>query len=180
MESIALKKDYLLGRIDTFFTLLMASWALAALAQIRIDVPFSPVPFTGQVLGVGLLGAILGPKRGFAAVALYLVEGALGFPFFSGFHSGIAYLAGPVGGYLMSFPFLAYLAGVIQQKQKTMFAKTALLFAASQITLAIGSLWLSLFVGLKSAFLVGWLPFIPFDLIKCYGIAKIGAWLRKI
>ena len=65
---------------------------------------FTPVPVTGQTLGVLLVGAALGARRGAAALALYLMEGAAGLPFFAGGMAGAAYLVGPTGGYLLAFP----------------------------------------------------------------------------
>ena len=69
------------------------------------------VPITLQTLGVMLAGLVLGPVRGFLAVALYLVVGFAGFPVFADGRSGLGVLAGPSVGYLLAFPFAAALAG---------------------------------------------------------------------
>ncbi len=74
------------------------SLIVAGLAQIRIPLPFTPVPLTGQTLGVLLVAAALGSSRGAASLALYLVEGLLGLPVFAGGPLGIARLLGPTGG----------------------------------------------------------------------------------
>src|SRR5579864_2125911 len=74
----------------------------AVLAQIRIPLPFTPVPLTGQTFAVLLAGAALGSRRGFLSQALYLAEGAAGLPVFAGAVGSLAHLFGPTGGYLWS------------------------------------------------------------------------------
>ncbi len=73
------------------------SWLVAALAQIEIRLPFTPVPITGQTLGVLLVGASLGAGLGAVSMALYLLQGAVGLPFFSGGGSGTDFLTLYVG-----------------------------------------------------------------------------------
>jgi biotin transport system substrate-specific component len=85
-------RDLLLITISALF--------VAALAQIRITLPFTPVPLTGQTFAVLLVGATLGSKRGAASLVLYIVMGALGLPFFTGGATGLAYMIGPTLGYL--------------------------------------------------------------------------------
>jgi len=71
---------------------------VAAMAQVRIPLPFTPVPLTGQTFAVLLVGAALGSRRGAASLLLYLVQGLAGLPVFAGGASGLAYLAGPTAG----------------------------------------------------------------------------------
>jgi hypothetical protein len=78
---------------------------------VRIPLPFTPVPITGQTFGVMLVGAGFGARLGFLALLLYLLEGLLGLPFFSGGGSGLSHLAGATGGYLLAFPLAAGLMG---------------------------------------------------------------------
>jgi len=87
------------------------SLLVAALAQVRIPLPFTPVPLTGQTFGVMLVGAGFGSRLGFLALLLYLLEGLLGLPFFNGGGSGLSHLTGPTGGYLLAFPLAAGLMG---------------------------------------------------------------------
>ena len=85
--------------------------------------PLTPVPLTVQNLGVLLVGLLLGSRRGFAALALYLVEGAVGLPVFSPTGpGGIAQLLGPTGGFLMVYPFVAFLAGYIFERGTKTFS----------------------------------------------------------
>src|SRR5262245_17113843 len=76
---------------------------LALSAQVRIPLFFTPVPITAQTFVVLLTGALLGPRLGAAAMAAYLLEGAMGLPVFQGGNSGVAYMFGPTGGYLIGF-----------------------------------------------------------------------------
>ncbi|MBD3274481.1 MAG: biotin transporter BioY, partial [Candidatus Marinimicrobia bacterium] len=84
---------------------------IALLAQLAVHLPFSPVPITGQTLGVLLAGALLGKIRGTMTVLAYLTEGVSGLPVFAGATAGPAVLLGPTGGYLIGFIFAAYLTG---------------------------------------------------------------------
>ena len=85
---------------------------IAALALVP-GFNIGPISFTLQTLGVGLAGLCLGPWRGFAATALYVVVGAAGLPVFARGAAGIGALASPSGGYLIAFPFAALLTGFV-------------------------------------------------------------------
>ena len=89
---------------------------VAALSQVRIPLPFTPVPLTGQTFAVLLVGAALGAKRGLGALSLYLVLGAFGLPFFAGGASGLAYMTGPTLGYLVGFAAAAALTGFLAER----------------------------------------------------------------
>ncbi len=86
--------------------------ALVAVFSVVPGVPVGPVPITLQTLAVILSGLVLGPWRGFAAAALYLLVGFAGLPVFAGGAGGLGVLAKPSIGYLLSFPIAALLAGV--------------------------------------------------------------------
>ncbi|MEO6260145.1 MAG: biotin transporter BioY, partial [Thermoanaerobaculia bacterium] len=84
------------GRAITSALLVIGASAVIALsAQIAIAVPFSPVPLTMQPIAVLLVGLTLGSRRGAAAAALYLLEGASGLPVFAQAHGGAIWLAAP-------------------------------------------------------------------------------------
>jgi biotin transport system substrate-specific component len=148
------------------FLVLGASLVVAGLAQVSIPLPFTPVPITGQTLGVLLSGIVLGSRRAALAMALYLLEGTLGLPFFAGGRSG---LGGPTTGYLLSFPLAAFLTGLLAERgwdRKPLTAALAMLTGSLAI-FTLGALWLSSFVGgAQKAFLLGVLPFLPGDLLK--------------
>src|SRR5687767_16035296 len=91
----------------------------AAAAQVSIPVPFTPVPFTMQPMVVLLGGAALGSRLGMASQVLYLLLGIAGFPVFAFsavLPQGLLRLLGPTGGYLMSYPFAAFLTGALAER----------------------------------------------------------------
>src|SRR6201988_4398795 len=94
--------------------------ALTALAaQVSVPLPFTPVPFTLQPMVVLLGGAALGARLGLASQVLYLALGIAGFPVFAVsavLPQGVFRLLGPTGGYLMSYPFAAFVAGALAQR----------------------------------------------------------------
>jgi biotin transport system substrate-specific component len=92
-----------------------ASLFVALCARISVPLPGTPVPLTLQNFGVLAVGLLLGSRRGFAALTLYLAEGALGLPVFS-MGAGIAYLLGPTGGFLLAYPIVAFVAGYIYEQ----------------------------------------------------------------
>src|SRR5260370_37347565 len=99
----------------------------AALAQIKFKFPFTPVPLTGQTFAVLLSGAVLGSRRGFSSQALYLAAGAMGLPGFAGGGFSFAYLLGPTGGYLWSYPLAPALMGWLVGRGATREARRLLL-----------------------------------------------------
>ena len=91
-----------------------ASLFVALCARLTVPLPFTPIPLTLQNFGVLLVGFMLGSRRGFAALAVYLAEGLAGMPVFNPTGpGGLAQLLGPTGGYLLAYPFVAALAGWI-------------------------------------------------------------------
>src|SRR5213082_119093 len=94
-----------------------ASLFVALCARVTVPLPFTPVPLTLQNFGVLTVGLLLGSRRGFAALALYLVEGASGLPVFSPaiLGSGITHLTVATGGFLMAYPLVAFIAGYIYE-----------------------------------------------------------------
>ena len=141
---------------------LLGSGVLAASAQVVL--PAWPVPATLQSLAVLLLGALGGPRLGAAAVALYLLEGALGLPVFAGGNAGPAALAGPTGGYLLGFPPAAWLAG--QAGRGPLWRQGGVLLAAHLLLFVPGVAWLTGFVGWERAFAAGFAVFLPATLVK--------------
>src|SRR5829696_7645933 len=86
--------------------------AAVTAAAAQITIPLSPVPFTLQVLAVILSGLLLGVRHGALAQAVYVLVGAIGVPVFAGFKGGLGILLGPTGGYLISYPIAAAVAGL--------------------------------------------------------------------
>src|SRR5208282_956081 len=122
-----------------------ASLFVALCARVTIPLPFTPVPLTVQNFGVLLVGLLLGSRRGFAALALYLAEGAMGMPVFSPVGpGGIAHLLGPTGGFLLAYPLVAWLAGYVMEHGRKSFARAAMGGLLGEVVLFTGGLtWLA-------------------------------------
>jgi biotin transport system substrate-specific component len=162
-------------------TLVLAGTVLLTLsAKISLMLPLSPVPVTLQTLAVLLIGALLGSRRGSLTVLAYLAEGAAGLPVFAKGSAGMAYLAGPTGGYLAGFAVAAFVTGYLAEKGwDRSFGKTVLaMLLGSGIILGFGVSWLSAFVGIRQAVLVGLMPFVVGDVVKTIaaGILLPSGW----
>lgn len=146
-----------------------ASIFVAIAAHIYLPIPGTPVPLTMQNLAVLLVGLTLGSRRGFAAMMLYLAEGAIGLPVFSPTGvPGLMHLIGPTGGYLIAYPFVAAVAGYIFERGKQSFARAALAAVAGEVVLfALGISWLYVITGsLVQAISFGLYWFIFAEVIK--------------
>ena len=156
---------------------------VAAAAQIVIPLPFTPVPISGVTFAVLLVGASYGAARGGITLAFYLLLGLLGASVFApGETQGLARILGPTGGYLLSYPLVAWLTGRLAERRwDRRFSSAALaMLAGSALIYAIGLPWLAvaLGTGLRETLALGLLPFIPGDLLKLAlaGAALPGAW----
>ncbi len=156
------------GALQNAVLVVLASLLTAAAAQAAIRLPWSPVPLTGQTFAVLLAGAVLGPRRAAAAMALYLAEGAAGLPFFAGGAAGAHWLLGPSGGYLIAFPFAAYATGALAARgwDRRPLTTFAAMLCGSAVILGLGALQLSRFVPHGGVLATGVLPFLAGDAIK--------------
>lgn len=171
------------GSAVTGVMLVIAGSALIAIAaQIAINVPFSPVPLTMQPLAVLLVGVVLGSKRGAAAAALYLLEGASGAPVFSQMHGGALWLIGPTAGYLWSYPFAALLAGWFSERNWSSTTERAIagMLAALAVIYAGGWAWLAVLTGPRTAFETGVAPFIVADIVKIAIAAMVLPYAQRL
>jgi biotin transport system substrate-specific component len=154
----------------TYNVILVAvgSLFIAAYAQLAIPLPFTPVPITGQSFAVLLIGIFFGSRLGAATVLAYLTEGASGLPFFAEGTGGIGVFAGPTGGYLLGFVFASYCAGLLAEKKwdRKVWTAGLAMFLSSFVIFAFGVTWLSSFIGFGKAVELGFLPFLPGDVIK--------------
>ncbi len=160
-----------------------ASLFVALCARITIPLmPLTPVPLTVQNLGVLLVGLLLGSRRGFAALALYLLEGAVGLPVFSPMGTGgIAHFLGATGGFLIVYPFVAFLAGYIFDRGAKTFARAVLAGFAAEILLFVGGLsWLYVAThSLAKAAYLGLYWFIAAEVMKVMFAAAIAIRWRR-
>jgi biotin transport system substrate-specific component len=155
------------------------SWLVAALAQIEIKLPFTPVPITGQTLGVLLVGASLGSGLGAVSLALYLAQGAVGLPFFSGGDSGLEFLrlSAATGGYLWGFIASAAVVGALAERRWDRSIRSSIgeMFLGELVLYAIAIPWLmqALDVSFTNALELGFTPFVVGDTIKLLAAAGL-------
>jgi biotin transport system substrate-specific component len=171
------------GRRSTLLDVLEVvgfSLLTALLAQVRIPLPFTPVPITGETFAVLLSGVVLGARRGFLSQVVYLAAGATGLLAFAG-----GALVGPTAGYLWCFPVAAFVAGWLVERdvaRRSLTLAAALLLADACI-LAGGTLWLRALLGvsLREAALLGAAPFVAGDLLKIVLLALLvtPAWRKS-
>lgn len=151
---------------------LAGSWLVAGLAQLELRLPFTPVPVTGQTLGVLLVGASLGPGLGGVSIGLYLLQGAIGLPFYSGGDSGWSFLglASATGGYLWGFVLAAVVVGWLAGREwdRTLRGAIAAMFLGEVVLYLVGIPWLmgALDVPLGRALELGLAPFVVGDTLK--------------
>ena len=160
-----------------------ASFFVALCAHITIPLmPLTPVPLTVQNLAVLLVGLLLGSRRGFAALLLYLVEGMSGLPVFNPTGpGGVAQLFGVTGGFLLAYPLVAFVAGYIFERGSKTFARAAVAGIAAEAVLFAGGLsWLYVFThSLAKAAYLGLYWFIAAEVIKVMLAAGIAARWRQ-
>ena len=153
------------------------------LAQIRLPLAFTPVPVTGQTLAVLLAGVLLGKRWGSAGMAVYVVAGIAGIPWFNGAASGF----GSTGGYLIGFILAAYFVGYLTEKyagKLNIGNLLAIMLGASVIIYLPGIIWLSAWLNIVAgqqaslwqAFNLGAVPFIAGDILKAVGASSL-AWV---
>lgn len=163
-----------------------ASAFVAVCAHITVPLPFTPVPLTFSDFAVLLVGLTLGPVTGFMALAIYLAEGASGFPVFSPLGvGGVAQLFGHTGGYLIAYPFSAAIAGYVSRRLKHLttgfLAGLAAAALGSTFLMLAGTIWLGFIAHLSAAtaFTLGAAPFLPGQVVKVCAAAGIFASLQR-
>jgi biotin transport system substrate-specific component len=157
------------------------------MAQVKIALPWSPVPLTGQTFAVLLAGVMLGTWWGGISMVMYAGLGAAGLPWFQGWAGGLAYMSGPTGGYIIGFILAALFLGYFTDRfvkarrflpmlGMTLFASLVLIYVPGLLQL---NLWLSMVKGehasIGQVLMYGAAPFIAGDVIKSViaaGIAR--------
>jgi biotin transport system substrate-specific component len=170
----------------------MALTAMAA--QISVPLPFTSVPFTFQPMVVLLSGLVIGPRLAFSAQVLYLALGAAGLPVFAAsplLPPGALRLLGPTGGYLLCYPFAAFVTGSLAERGCARRYLTSVLAMAAGLCVVYlcGAAWLGFFaqlggrsvaVGFSAALMTGVVPFIAADIAKLFLAAGIVPGLWKL
>tara|TARA_R110002020_G_scaffold110627_2_gene255480 strand:- start:19 stop:600 length:582 start_codon:yes stop_codon:yes gene_type:complete len=154
------------ARYATYGVAVLTGSLLIAIAG-KITVPFWPVPATLQTLAIFIIAAAFGRKLALATLAAYMVEGAMGLPVFTG-GGGLAYFAGPTGGYLAGFVVAAGLTGWAADRglDRNALKLFAVNLAGAAIILILGAAWIALAFGTDKALAWGVGPFIITDVIK--------------
>jgi biotin transport system substrate-specific component len=159
-----------------------ASLFVALCARVTVPLPFTPVPLTLQNCGVLLVGLLLGSRRGFAALALYLAEGMVGLPVFNPTGpGGIAQVMGVTGGFLLAYPFVAGLAGYLMERGRKTFANAAIAGLLAEVLLfASGLTWLAVWTGsVNRAVQFGLYWFVFAEVIKVLLAAAVAVRMRR-
>ncbi|MFA5144716.1 MAG: biotin transporter BioY [Candidatus Omnitrophota bacterium] len=182
MEAV-LKKEILINKTSCRVFGVATFIILTSLgAFVRIPLPFTPVPLTLQTFFVLLSGVFLGSRLGAVTQLSYIFLGVLGLPVFTGAGSGLSYLFGPTGGYLFGFILAAFFLGkFMKYSRDNLFAAFSILFIGALIILSSGIIWLSFIFrqSLMKSLFMGFIPFIPGDLLKALVAAFIYVKLRS-
>ncbi|MCM8792194.1 MAG: biotin transporter BioY [Candidatus Omnitrophica bacterium] len=178
MKESILTKEIITSKIVSRIILVCLSVISIALsAHVRIPLPFTPVPITFQTLFVLLSAALLRETVAYVSIMIYFLLGILGVPVFTFASCGIFYIFGPTTGYLLGFLLCSFLVGrsLSYFKKIDFFSAFFSMFLGEIIILISGTSWLKFILNLsfKQAFLLGFLPFLPFDLLKLYLAVKI-------
>ncbi len=155
------------------------------MAQVRFPLPWSPVPVTGQTFAVLLAGVLLGRWWGGISLGMYAGLGAIGLPWFAGWGSGLGYLAGPTGGYIIGFILAALFLGHFTDKyirSRSFLSMLGLMLFANFVLIYVPGLlqlglWVNLVKGEPATFtsllMMGAIPFIAGDITKAVLAAAI-------
>jgi len=154
----------------------------AIAAQVSLPLPFTPVPFTFQPMVVLVGGALLGARLGMTSQMLYLAAGIAGLPVFAAspvLPQGLARIIGPTGGYLLSYPFAAFVAGWLAERRfdRRYLTSVAAMACGLGVVFTFGVAWLAWFTpaarGVRWALATGFVPFVAADLVKLFVAAGV-------
>jgi len=155
------------------------SLLVALSAQLKVYLPFSPVPITAQTFAVLVLGILIGSRRGALTMLAYLVEGVLGLPVFAA-GIGPSAILGPTGGFLVGFVAAAFVVGRLAEMgwDRRISTAIAAMVTGEVVLYAFGVGWLAMLTDVKTAVVIGLYPFIAGDVLKVIIAAAVlpGAW----
>ncbi|HUW77654.1 MAG TPA: biotin transporter BioY [Candidatus Nanopelagicaceae bacterium] len=161
---------------------------MSLMAQIAISVPGSPVPITGQTLGVLLIGSAYGASLGLATMVIYLALGVMGAPILAQGAHGFARLSGPTGGYLVGMLFASLAVGALANRRWDVSLKTSFsqMLLGEILVFVPGLVWLKVYTGQGWGWTLaaGLSPFVVGEIIKI-GIAgtalpSVWALVRRV
>ncbi|MEW5762976.1 MAG: biotin transporter BioY [Bacillota bacterium] len=159
---------------------LAGAGVIGVAAQFKFNLPWTPVPVTGQTLAVLLTAVLLGRNWGGIGAAFYAVLGAAGLPWFAGATGGLAVLAGPTGGYIAGFVLAAFFLGHVCDRfvrARSWYGLLGLMLFANFVLIhGPGLAWLGVVTGvadLKRLLWMGCIPFVPGDAVKAVAAAAL-------
>lgn len=155
---------------------------ICVLGFVKIDLPFSPVPITGQTLGIMLAGLVLAPVEAAMSVLLFVLLGVLGVPVFSGGTAGLPVLMGPRGGYIVGFVVAAYVIALVKGKDNNLIRHgIASAIGGIIVVYALGVPWLAFVtkMDLSKAIMAGAVPFLIGDVMKVVLATVLGNRINK-
>ena len=188
-DSKVLKKNQKYKKQKEFLSILdLCHIALFAalfcvLSPIAVPMPLG-VSMTLQTLIIPLAGVVLGLKKGTAATIAYILIGAVGMPVFSGYQGGFAVIAGPTGGFILSFPLMSLTAGLgakFGTGKKNIVWLTLSITVGTVINYLCGMLWFAYVTAntLQFAFYACVFPFLPLTLVKIVLACALGITLKR-
>ncbi|NNC75002.1 MAG: biotin transporter BioY [Acidimicrobiia bacterium] len=169
-------------RVSTTTLVVAVAVVTFVAAQIRIPLPFTPVPITAQTFVVLVGGAALGWRAGAAAQALYIAVGIVGVPVFQDLNGGWTYATGSTGGYLVGFIVAAAVTGYLAERgqDRSVWSAVPAMLFGTVVIYACGVTWLMqvLNTDLSDALTKGMVPFVLGDLAKIAlaGLVLPAAW----
>lgn len=183
-SSVALPQSRTSIAVRRVAAVVLGSLLVAVCAHVSIPLWFTPVPLTLQTFAVLFLGLVLSPGVAASALGLYLLEGMAGLPVFSPVGAGgFLHLFGPTGGYLLSYPAAAALAGILRRRIGTGGFGPSLAAAAvaSLLILLAGAAWLGIVTHQSpgTVFVLAVAPFLPGDILKLTAAAAAATGLRR-
>lgn len=153
----------------------------AVLAQISIPLPFTTVPLTMQIFAVALAGLLLGSKRGFVAILIYVLLGAIGLPVFAQMSGGLGVLLGPTGGFLLGCPFMAFVIGYVSERTSSKLYILLSMVLGLGVVYITGTIMYSVVTNstIKDSIMYCVVPFVVVDLIKLFLATSVGVLVSK-
>lgn len=167
--------------IQDLTTIGVCTAVIVIMAQISIPMPLG-VPITMQTFAITLTAIILGGKKGAVASLIYVLLGAIGIPVFAGFTGGYQYLVGPTGGFLISFPIMAYMIGLAAEKKKesnVIFITGLVLGTIVNYVVGVAMFCAITNSGIITGITACVLPFIPTAIVKAVAAAILGLQIKK-
>lgn len=164
-------------------TVYAALFAALMAAGAFMIIPIGPVPIVLQNMFVFLAGLVLGVRGGLAAVAVYLLAGALGLPVFAGGSGGLGRFIGPTGGYLLGYlPAVVLIGWVANAGARHVVRDVLAMLGGALLVYGCGVLWLKIVTAMSwgQTLAIGLIPFVPGDLLKIAAAAPLARLLRNI